>query len=53
MGACPRVAVISTHVYFTYVALGRVLGVHGLHRRDVLQLDWCGPCRLYAVVRAV
>jgi hypothetical protein len=31
------------------VALGRVLGVHGLHRRDILQLDWCGPCRLYAV----
>jgi hypothetical protein len=22
---------------------GRRLGVHGLHRRDILRLDWCGP----------
>ncbi len=34
------------------VALGRVIGVHGLHGGDILQLDWCGPCRLYAVVGA-
>ncbi len=36
-------------------ALGRVFGVHGVHGRDILQLDWCGPFpfRPYAVVRAV
>jgi hypothetical protein len=33
--------------------LGWVLGVHGLHGGDILQLDWCGPCRLYAFVRVV
>ncbi len=26
--------------------LGRILGVHGVHGRDILQLDWCGPCRI-------
>ena len=25
-------------------ALGRGLSLHGLHRRDVLQRDGCGPC---------
>ena len=27
-------------------ALGRGLGLHGMCRRDLLQLDWCGPCSL-------
>ena len=30
------------------VPLGRRLGVHSVHRRDVLQLDWCGPYRAAA-----
>ncbi len=37
--------------------VGRVLGVHGLHRRDIFQLDWCdirwtvlGRCSLWRVV---
>jgi hypothetical protein len=32
-------------------ALGRILGVHGVHGRDILQLNWCAPCRLFNVVR--
>jgi hypothetical protein len=34
-------------------ALGRVVGVLGVCGRDILQLDRCGPCRVYASVRAL
>ena len=29
--------------------IGRGLGVHGLHRRDILRLDWCVRFELAAV----
>ncbi len=31
------------------VPIGRHLGVHGLYRWDLLQLDGCGSCVLYRV----
>jgi hypothetical protein len=32
-------------------ALGRVVGVHGVRGRDILQCDWCGAYRVYAFIR--
>ncbi len=39
----------SNDAWLAAGALGRVVGVHGVHGRDIFQLrhNWCWPCSLY------